>query len=152
MGRLFLLKPYIMKLTKEQAKAEFDKWAEFKHLRENKRKAFEAQEEIITEALQYGDIVLKDDFTLEYKLIYPIQTDTGEEVVSVLKFKPRIRKQDMISHYRGIKVDDADKRVLATIAALVDKSESTIPITKNLIGKLYTEDMEICEAIAVYFL
>lgn len=141
-----------MEITREQANIEFDKWAEYRKLRDGKRKSFEQQEELIKEVMQTGDLVLKDDFFFEYKLNTPITNDNGDEIVSVLRFKPRIRKQDLINHYRGVKPDDVDRRLLATIAALTDKSESTLPITKNLIGKLYTDDMEVCESIALYFL
>ena len=141
-----------MKLTTEAARAEFEKWLDFRHVKQSKREAFEQQEEVIVEAIADGDLIVEEDMKLRYTLLTPLTTDDGEEFLKTLVFKPRIRKQELIKHYKGLKPDDADGRLLATIAALTADTPSEIAVTRDLIGKIYTEDMSVCEAIAVYFL
>ena len=141
-----------MKLNLEQAKAEFDKWLEFRKTRKSKIENYKEQGDLIIEAIADGDLVVKDDFTLEYQLLQPLKTDDDEVILSSLTFKPRMRKQDLISHQKGLKPNDADGRLLATIAALADKTPCDVAVNKQLIGKLDTEDISVCEAIALYFL
>jgi len=141
-----------MELTIEKAKEEFEKWLEHKKIKPSRRKTYETQEETLVEAIADGDLVLKDDFTFEYTLLTPVETDNGEVILDKLVFKPRIRKQELINHYKGLKPDDADGRLLATMAALTDRTEAKMPITRQLIGKIYTEDMAVCESLAIYFL
>ena len=134
-----------MKINNEIANQEFKKWLDSKRIKKVKIKEALTQQEIIVEAIEEGDLIIKEDFTMEYSLAFPLQSDDGEMMLDKLVFKHRMRKEDFDKKYRGLKGTDADGRLSATIAALTGQNT-------NLIGKLDSIDAEVCTSIAVYFL
>jgi len=134
-----------MKVERKFAEEQIEKWIDFKRVKKSIRKRNEEQEKILIEAIEYGDLNIEDDMSLTYTLLEPVKTKEGDIMLDKLTFMPRIRKEQLNRKYSGIKTTDADGRLLATIAALTEKNT-------GLIGKLYTEDISVCESIAVYFL
>lgn len=133
------------KISKDVAVIEFEKWLDFKRVKDTKRKDSEAQENEIVSAIASGNIIVEDDFTLTHKLEFPVQNDKGVVSLSELKYKPRIQVRQLNAKLKGVKADDADGRILAYAAALT--GENT-----GMIGCLDTEDYRIASCIVMYFL
>ncbi len=134
------------KINIEIAEQAFIGWLDFKRVRESKRENNIDQQNIIVEAIADGDLVIDEkDFFMTYNLLKPILSDDGDVMLDKLVFKPRITKGDLNKKYKGLKPTDADNRLLATIAAITDQN-------RGMIGKIDTDDISVCESIAVYFL
>jgi hypothetical protein len=133
------------KLNYDTAQQEIADWLEFKHISPRKREENADMEEILIDNMQMGFLTKNEDYSLTYKLKEPVQTDEGEIRLSELTFKPRIRVSELNKRLKGVKVNDAEKRQLAYIAAVT--GEST-----GILGQMFSEDFECCAAIVNYFL
>lgn len=131
----------MQKVSKDIGFQEVVKWLDFKKVSDNKREAQKDTIETLAAAISEGCLVLKDDCSLEMELKFP--TD-GEEPLTKLTFKPRLKAETVAKHLQGVKGTDIDGRLSAYIAALTAQ-------TKTLIGKLDTEDQSLAQAIAVFF-
>lgn len=132
-------------VSKEVAEKEFNSWMEYKKIPAKKRESNKEYGEKIIEAICDGRLVLNEDFTFTQKLFFAVEDESGSAVVSTLNFKPRVKTETIHVQMNGVKPGDADRRVLAYIAALTG-------VPKALIAKLDTEDYDVCQSFAVFFL
>lgn len=133
------------KVTNEVAAQDFERWLSFKHISDRKREENSQYGAQITEAIQDGVIEVTEDHELKYTLPEPIKDDDGGVICKELFFKPRIRVEKLNDKLKAYKPTDADGRVLAHISALTGESA-------GIIGKMYSDDYKLCEAIVMYFL
>lgn len=129
-------------VSKEVAKAEIDKWLDYKKVGDRKREALESNIEALCDAICDGVLVVDDKFNLVQKLLFPIGVET---IISELTFKPRMTMASVHNHLNGVKSTDADGRMCAWIAALTSKP-------KDIIKALETEDYAIGQTIAGFFI
>lgn len=133
------------KVDLEVAKKDFEKWLDFKKIRERKREDNADFGEKIIDGIVSGDIIVKDDCKLNVKLRFPLLDENKKPVHEVLIFKPRIQVWELNKKLKGVKADDGDGRIAAYIAALTE-------INKGLVEKMDTEDSSLCQSIVMYFL
>jgi hypothetical protein len=129
------------KVSKEIGFQDISEWLDYKKVSANKREAQKDTIETLADAISEGTLVLKEDKSLEMTLKFPTE---GEEPLTKLTFKPRLRTETVAKHLQGVKATDIDGRLLAYVAALTGN-------TKTLVGKLDTEDQSLAQAIAVFF-
>lgn len=132
----------MQKVSREQAKQEVESWLDFKKIGEKKRESQEAQIESLVDAVAEGDLVLKEDKTFVQVLKFPTQ---GDIPIKELEYKPRLSMMNIHSQLEGVKSSDGDGRVLAYVAALTGKA-------KQIIRNLDSEDYNVSQAIAIFFL
>lgn len=130
------------KVAREVAEKEINQWLDYKNIKEGKREAFKDSIGRLVEAVMDGCLTLREDKVLVQSLGFPTE---GEAPVSELEYKPRIRVGAVQNHLKGVKADDADGRLVAYVAALTSKP-------KEVIKALDTEDFNISQAIAIFFL
>lgn len=130
------------KVTPEIAKAEVEKWLDFKKVSHTKRDSYADNIKALEEAIVEGYLSLDDNHELIQQLKFPI----GSEVeTSELKYKPRLKESTVSLHLTGVKIGDFDGRLYAYVAALTGKP-------KDLIKSLDTEDYSIGKNIAFFFI
>lgn len=133
-------------VAREVAEKEFESWMDFKKIPAKKRESNKEYGEKIIEAICDGRLILnEEDHTFTQKLFFPIQEEGGSTAVSTLNFKPRVKTETIHIQMNGVKPGDADRRVLAYVAALTG-------VPKALIAKLDTEDYDVCQSFSVFFL
>lgn len=132
------------KIVREQAQAEFDKWLEFKRISERRREGLLNFEEKLVDAICDGYMSVTPELELKYKLSEPIKDEDGVIKLDELVFKPRIRDIDVQKALKGVKDDDGNGRLRAIASACTG-------VPKGLIGLVWDYDMNIYQAIAVYF-
>lgn len=133
------------KIAREVAVLDFNRWLDYKKVKENKRNESKAQADELISAIESGAIIIDDNCNIIHKLEFPVLSDKGEVVLSELKYKPRILVHQLNSKLKGVEASNADGRIVAYAAALTDQNTS-------LIGKLDTEDYRISSSIVMYFL
>lgn len=132
----------MQKVERSQAQKEVESWLDFKKVGEKKRESQEAQISALVDAIVEGDLVLNEDFTFVQTLKFPT---SGEMPIKEFSFKPRLKLMEIHSQLEGVKASDADGRILAYAAALTGKA-------KQIIRSLDTEDYNVVQAIAIFFL
>lgn len=128
-------------VNREQAEKEVTAWLDFKKVPGSKRKSNQSFIENMTEAIMDGTLIVEDDKTLVHTLKFPID---GKTPVKQLKYKPRLRVENIMPRLQGLKPGDADGRLLAYVAALTEQNS-------GIIEKLDSEDYSLGQAIAVFF-
>lgn len=128
-------------ITYEKATEEITEWLDYKKIGSKKREATQEMVETLVSAMCEGYLYKKEDESFVQKLKFPLQ---NEMTVDTLEYKPRLAVKDVQPHLRGVKGDDGDGRLLAHVAALTNKP-------KELLRALDTEDNNIAQAIAIFF-
>ncbi len=129
-------------IDKETAENEVGKWLDFKKVKDVKRESSKDTIESLIEAVQYGQLTLKDDMSWEQKLDFPIP---GDEPLTTLTFKPRITVRETHAKTKNVKAADVDGRIAALVAALTGKNTA-------LIISLDSSDYSVSTSIALFFL
>lgn len=130
------------KVSKEISISEVNAWLDYKKVSDKKREAQKEQIEVIQDAISDGTLTLNEDRSFTHHLKFPI----GKDVTIIsLEYKPRVAMQTIHSHLQGVKPTDGDGRLCAYVAALTSKP-------KDVIKSLDTEDYNISQAIALFFL
>ena len=134
------------KMSLEVAEKEFNAWLDHKNVKESKREAYKDAGESIIQCLCEGSVTIDGNMNLTYKPT-PVMYDDKEDgnALSELVFKPRLRQFEVNKYMKGVKADDAEGRLLAFTCA-------STGVNKGLIQKLYTEEFQITQNIALYFL
>jgi F420-0:gamma-glutamyl ligase-like protein len=123
------------------ARAEVEKWLEFKRVKDRHRESNSETIDHLVEAFEDGTLILDDDHNIIMHLTFGV----GEgEKIQTLKFKPRLKVGEIHNSMKGIKSTDADARILAYIATLTEQ-----PI--GVIRQLDTEDYRISSSMVVFF-
>lgn len=129
-------------IPRDQAEKEVNEWLDLKKVSAKKREASKDAIDTLIEAVEEGNLTLNDDKTFTQKLKFP--TD-GELSIKDLSYKSRLKVSTLHAALKGSKASDADERILAYVAALTTKP-------KAVITALDTEDYNICQSIAIFFL
>jgi hypothetical protein len=130
------------KVNPEIAKAEVEKWLDYKKVSQNKKESYADNIKALEEAIVEGYLSLDDNFNFVQQLKFPIESEVS---TSVLTFKPRLKESQVSLHLTGVKIGDFDGRLYAYVAALTGKP-------KDLIKALDTEDYSIGKNIAFFFI
>jgi DNA primase len=125
-------------VSREVAVGEINKWLEFKKVSDNKRETYKDYIETLVDAVESGNLMLKEDYSLLQKMKH-------SDAIGDLEFKPRLKVSTVQNHLQNVKSGDADGRLTAYIAALTSKN-------KGLIKDMDTDDFGISQSIAVFFL
>lgn len=126
----------------EVASSEIQSWLDAKKVPQSKREASEDYINTLIDAVAEGEMVVNSSNELEYKLKFPTE---GEEPVTKITFKPRIKTGDINTRLKNMKSKDSLNTLLAVISAVTNQPTS-------LLEKLDTQDMGICNAVAVFFI
>ena len=133
-----------MKVTKELAQEEFEKWATAKKIKQSARDSYKSIEEKIVESISEGILILNENLEWEHTLEFPIE-GAGITSTSLLTYKLRLSTGVLNVAFKGIKPDESDERLVAMIAALTGEP-------KGIIKALDTStDYSLASCIATYF-
>lgn len=133
------------KVSRDLALKDVDQWLNYKKVSEDKRERLSDFTERIIGSIMSGNLVLdQGSHNWIFKPYDPVKNNDGEVTVEEFVFKPRIRVRELHPYLSNVKQGDGDGRMLAYVCALTKQST-------NVSGALYTEDYEICEAIAAFF-
>lgn len=127
------------KIDREVATNEVIAWLDYKKISQKKRESKQEAIEAIVDAVCDGTLVIKDDKSVEHTLKFAI----GD--LTKVSYKPRLQMNSIHVHMQGVKSTDADGRVVAYIAALTSQA-------KEMIKKFDTEDFDVAQSIAIFFI
>jgi len=128
-------------ISENIARRDIDKWLDVKKIRPKKREEKKESIDKLVDAVMDGMLSVENDGSkLVQKLIHPI----GE--IRELSYKSRISLAEKNRHTLGVNIaEDFGGYILAHVAALTDKP-------KTLVGKMDTEDNDIANSIALFFI
>lgn len=129
-------------INTDTAKEDFNKWLDFKRVSQKKREQSEAAIDALVDEICEGNLVVNEDMTLVYKLMFPPE---GETPVTELTFKPRLKVSELHNETANTKGTDVNALIKSYIAALTGKP-------KAFFGKLDLDDYSVCQNIAVFFI
>lgn len=132
-------------IVEETAIQDFERWLDYKKVKNKKRADNKEQEEVIVDAIMDGSLIVEKDCYIEFKLDFPLENEKNEPTFESFKFKPRIKVFELNSKLKGVKSSDVDGRIVAYIAAVTGQNA-------GIIKKLDTQDYNICQAVIMYFL
>lgn len=127
------------KVSLEIAKADVERWLDYKKLTQKKRDEKADMIETLTDLVSSGDITIDEECNIKHNLLFPV----GE--VKVLTYKPRLKAEAISVHLKGVSSDDMTGMIAAYAAALTVQP-------KSVIKDLDTEDFSIARAIAIFFI
>jgi anthranilate/para-aminobenzoate synthase component I len=128
------------KMTPQQkAEQDIKQWLDAKRVSNRKREEYADQIQTLQNEIEDGNLRLDEEGNLIQTLKFPFKSLTE------LKYKQRLTKGDVQPYMKGVNSQDGDARVQGYICALTDQPH-------GLIDKLDTEDMEIPNSIAVFFI
>lgn len=131
------------KITEELAIKEVEKWLDYKRVSDKKREESESQIETMVSAIMEGDLVVSESGNkLTHNLRFPIGNN---EEIKTLSYKARLSVKDRNRSLKGIKPTDTPEYILGHISALSDQN-------KALISEMDTEDHNIAQSIALFFM
>jgi len=133
------------KIPRDLAAIEIDKWLDFKRLTESKRETSQDNIDLMIECIETGTLILREDFVLEHKLVFPIKNSDGQVTVEMVEYKPRLMLRDINNKMKGVKVTDSDARLLGYLSALTGKPP-------GVLGAMDTVDNSIAQSIVSFFL
>jgi len=135
------------KVDQESALKDFEKWIFIKKIRDQKRQenAKGKFEDVIVSSIAEGDLSIDENGYITQKLIFPIIDDNGNDILTELRFIPRIPVKLLNIKLKGVDASDADKRQVAYVSALTQ-------VNMGILEKLDSEDSRISQAIVMYFL
>lgn len=130
------------KVTKSVARKDIVRWLDFKKVNEKKREDSEDSIEELINAICDGNIIVKEDCTIEHTLIFP-QGEGG--MIKVLTYKPRLKMSEIEARSAKVKPGNSQEIIRAYICALTEQPSA-------IIKELDTEDNRISRSIASFFL
>lgn len=129
-------------IAPEVAEAEITAWLDAKKVMEDIRTNNVSFVETLVSAISEGRLIRDSEKNeLTYKLSFPIGSG---EAISELKFKARINDKMVRPYLKGVKGDDSDGRMNATISALTGQARA-------IIDEIDSVDKKVVMAIAVFF-
>ena len=137
-------------ITPEVAQQDIDKWLDYKKIGQHKRELLKEAIDTIYDALVSGELTIKEDFTILYRLKFPVSSavagsDEPSKELKELSFKPRLNGEQLEARLKHMKATDTASRVRAYIQALTNAPEV-------LLKKLDTSDLDVCQSIAGFFI
>lgn len=133
------------KVSLEQATKEVEGWLDFKKVSEKKRDTYKDAIQNLIEGIQYGLVIVEDDFKIKQVLKFPLMDASGATFLSELVFVPRITSVGLKKYAGSIIPNNGNSKLLATAAALCDKGVSHLE-------KLDTEDLNTVQSVAIFFI
>lgn len=130
------------KVSREVAVKDITEWLDVKKIKDAKRDSNKDSVDALIDAIECGVLVKNDDNTLVQELDFPTE---GDEPVTHLTFKPRLRVREVRAKTKNVKPSDIDGRLVAIISALTDQPS-------GVINALETNDYSVAQSIAVFFL
>lgn len=119
---------------------ELNKWLDFKKVAQRKRETYKDAIETLANGISDG-LLTVDDKT--YAITQTLSFPAGD--IKTLTFKPRLTVQDIKNKTATLKAGDSDGRMTAYVSALTD-------VSMGELSKMDTEDYNICQSIAVFFI
>lgn len=133
-----------MTVAQEVAKEMVEKWLNRKKVYPNVRVKYEDSIEVLTDAIQAGDLVYDEEKHLfEHTLLFPLGED-GKGVTQVT-YKGRLNDIELSKYMKGVDATDGDERITAIIAALTMQA-------RGIIKGFDTADKKIARSIAAFFI
>jgi hypothetical protein len=129
-------------VSKDVAIADVNRWMDSKKIRPSKRTEYKQHIESLVSAVEDCLISVEDDNTITQTLLFPIGEGEG---VKTLTFKNRLNTEQVKPFLKNIDAGDGDGRLNAYICALTSSAV-------GIINKLDSEDKNISQSIAVFFL
>jgi hypothetical protein len=112
---------------------------------ENKKELSDSTRETLLSAFMEGTISINDKNRLVHKLKKPIcQKNTNVVVLSELVYEPDYRLMDLERNTKGIEPNNFIAMLTALIATYTGQS-------RELLGRMYKADFQICKTINVLF-
>ena len=132
-----------MKVSKEVAVKEIQKWLDYKQVDELKVEENQTSIDTLVYAIQTGHLSFNSkDNMLTQKLKFPIGNET---TIDVLVYKPRLKMSEVHLRTQNVKSNDTFGLITAYVCALTGQNS-------GLINEIETEDNRIAQAIAIFFL
>lgn len=130
-------------IPRETATDEVNGWLDYKKVSAKKRETHKEHIDNLVDAMVEGNLTLNEAKEFTQLLKFPIEG--GEEKLSELKYKPRLKVETVQMHLHGVKPSDNYGLINAYISALTTKP-------KALIKNLDSEDYTLAYGIAVFFM
>lgn len=102
-------------------------------------------QKMLIKAVCDGYITFGDDWRLNLTLKNPVKDKEGAVVLEKLHFRTSIPTFEYNKAMKGIKADDADNRMIASIAAFTG-------VARSRIDRLTTKEIRIAQVITGYLL
>jgi len=134
------------KVDRESAISEINKWIdeigyEDGHIESEPT----LTDEMLIKSVMSGEVVFDESGQLVVKLKHPIESKEGDPLHTELTFKHTVAVFEYNNAVKGVKADDADGRMLATIAVFTNVATSRI-------NRLSTKSYRVLQVIAGYLL
>jgi hypothetical protein len=136
----------MQKISKEIATSEVNSWLDYKKISEKKRESFRENIDSLISAIEDGVISLSGE-TKEFTqtLHFPLKDDAGNDTITALKYKARIKVDAVQSQLKNAKSSDAHEMIATYMSVLTGQP-------KAIIKSLDTEDYSLGNNIAIFFL
>jgi len=133
------------KVSIEVATADLNRWLDKKKVSDAIREKQQVVIDELADAIACGLLTVSENCELEYKLSEPVTDSDGNISVGSLKFKNRLRVDEVMSRLKGLDPKDVDGRMMAYVGALTG-------VATGLLKKMDTDDYKIPQSIAVFFM
>lgn len=131
------------KLDIEIAEREVTAWLDYKKVNTRRRENFTTQIKSLAEAVSEGELILDTDSMV---FTQPLKFEIGDELkIKELKFQPRADIGKLSKAMQGVGAQDTIGMLNAYASALTGQS-------KEVLKKLDSEDGNITNAIAIFFI
>lgn len=140
-------------MSKEVAEKELEKWFDHRKVKEKVRNnpdetlGYDVIREALIDGFMYGQLIFdKESGILIQKLLWPVEKESGEILISELNWKPRIKERDLTEPMKGIKSTDSTGRMKAYISAYTG-------VNRIHLGSMdLADDFSLAQSINTYFL
>ncbi len=99
----------------------------------------------ILKAIMMGDLVINEDNSMTYKLMFPLNDDKGNVAVKELNLLPRLDGNQVNEAMRGADKTQPFKLYIGYISVLSGE-------LRGIINKLDSKDLSLLQKVANYFL
>lgn len=130
------------KVSPEIARQDINKWLDCKKISTKRRDELKDNIDKLVDNVSEGILVLNDKNELIQELLFPLGIDGA---IKKLTYKPRLKQADISKKIQGNKGTDVGSYVRSYVCALTDQPA-------NLIGELDSEDYNVANSIAVFFI
>jgi len=146
------------KVPQSMAMDEFQKWLDYKKTKitlvfnqssskdedEDEEESSKATTEII-EAIMDGNLIVNEDLSLSYNLMFPVKDDSGQTALGSLTMKPRLTADEVAQATKGVTKKDPQGVFIGYLHVLSGE-------VKGLIRKIDSQDYSLLQKIVMYFL
>ena len=132
-------------IDKEVAREDFERFISALRIDQLKRGKLEEEEESIISLIENGNLIVNEDGSLIYKLMYPESTNDqdGNPLTTHIEFPiRRIRVEDLEKKMIGKNDMEKTRRIFSFIT----KTSS------NIFSKIDSDDYKYCSDIVAFFL